>query len=47
MFGAPASSKEFLYIQAIIGCGFNLKRVPDMTRTYSLIDKLNLALLSY
>ena len=33
---APASSKEFLDIQATIECGFTLKRVRDMTRTYSL-----------
>ena len=32
---APASSKEFLDIQATIQCGFTLKRVSDMTRTYS------------
>ena len=32
---APASSKEFLDIQATIECGFTLKRVRDMTRTYS------------
>ena len=32
---APASSKEFLAIQATIECGFTLKRVRDMTRTYS------------
>ena len=32
---APASSKEFLVIQATIQCGFTLKRVRDMTRTYS------------
>ena len=31
----PASSKEFLDIQATIECGFTLKRVCDMTRTYS------------
>ena len=31
---APASSKEFLDIQAYIECGFTLKRVPDMIRTY-------------
>ena len=31
---APASSKEFLDIQATIECGFTLKRVRDMTRTY-------------
>ena len=31
---APASSK-FLDIQATIDCGFTLKRVRDMTRTYS------------
>ena len=28
-------SKEFLDIQATIECGFTLKRVRDMTRTYS------------
>ena len=33
---APVSSKEFLDIQATIECGFFLKRVRDMTRTYSL-----------
>ena len=27
---APASSKEFLDIQASIECGFSLKRVRDM-----------------
>ena len=32
---APASSKEFLDIQVTIECGFTLKRVRDMTRTYS------------
>ena len=31
----PALSKEFLDIQAPIECGFTLKRVRDMTRTYS------------
>ena len=34
---APPSSKEFLEIQGIMECGFTLKRVPDMTRTYSLM----------
>ena len=34
---APASSKEFLDIQATIECGFTLKRVRDMIKTYSLI----------
>ena len=33
----PASSKEFLDIQATIECGFTLKRVRDMTRTYRLL----------
>ena len=33
---APASSKEFLDIQATIECGFTLKRVRDMIKTYSL-----------
>ena len=32
---APVSSKEFLDIQANIECGFTVKRVRDMTRTYS------------
>ena len=30
-----ASSKEFLDIQATIECGFTLKRVRDMIRTYN------------
>ena len=34
---APASSKEFLDIQATIECGFTLKRVRDMIKTYSLV----------
>ena len=33
---APASSKEFLDIQATIECGFTLKRVRDMIKTYNL-----------
>ena len=32
---APASSKDFVDIHATIECGFTLKCVPDMTRTYS------------
>ena len=32
---APASSKEFLDIQATIECGFTLKSVRDIIRTYS------------
>ena len=32
---APASSKEFLDIQATIECGFTLKRLRDMIRTYN------------
>ena len=35
---APASSKEFLDIQATIECGFTLKRVRDMARTYSQMN---------
>ena len=35
----PASSKEFLDIQATVECGFTLKRVRDMTRTYSQIHR--------
>ena len=34
---APASSKEFLDIQATIECGFTLKCVREMTRTYSYL----------
>ena len=34
---APTSSKEFLDIQATIECGFTLKRIRDMIRTYSQI----------
>ena len=34
---APASSKEFLDIQATIECEFTLKRVHDRTRTYSTV----------
>ena len=30
----PASSKEFLDIQATIECGFTLKRVRDMIKTW-------------
>ena len=36
----PALSKEFLDIQATIECGFALKRVRDMIRTYSLVKQL-------
>ena len=35
---APASSKEFLDIQATIECGFTLKRVRDMIKTYNLLQ---------
>ena len=31
----PASSKEFVDIQATIECGYNLKQVCDMIRTHS------------
>ena len=34
-----ASSKEFLDIQTTIECRFTLKRVPDMTRTYSQMHR--------
>ena len=33
----PVSSKKFLDIQATIECGFTLKRVCDMIRTYKEI----------
>ena len=32
---APVSSKEFLDIQEATECGFTLKRVRDMIRTFS------------
>ena len=35
----PASSKEFLDIQTTIECGFTLKRVRDMKRTYSQMHR--------
>ena len=38
---APASSKEFLDIQATVECGFTLKRVRDMTRTYSQMHRID------
>ena len=38
---APASSKEFLDIQATIECGFTLKRVRDIIRTYSQYNHMN------
>ena len=34
---APASSKEFLDIQAELECGFILERVRDLIRTYSVV----------
>ena len=35
----PVSSKEFLDTQANIECGFTLKCVRDMTRTYSQLER--------
>ena len=35
---APALNKELLDIPANIECGFTMKRVHDMTRTYSEIQ---------
>ena len=37
---APASSKEFLDIQATRASRFTLKRVRDMIRTYSQIQNI-------
>ena len=34
---ASVSGKEFLDIQATTECRFTLKRIRDMTRTYSLL----------
>ena len=36
---APVSSKEFLEIEGTIECGFPLKRVRDMIRTYSQMHR--------
>ena len=36
-----ALSKEFLEIQATRECGFTLKHVGDMTRTYSQMQRTN------
>ena len=35
----PASSEEFLDIQATIECGFTLERVRDMTKHLVIITK--------
>ena len=39
LYFAPTSSKEFLDKQATIECGFTLKRLRDMARTYSQIHR--------
>ena len=36
----PASSREFLDIQATIECGFTLKRVSDMRRAYIVVNSV-------
>ena len=36
---APASSKEFLGIQETLECGFTLKHVRDMIRTYGKMHR--------
>ena len=36
---APATSKESFFIQATIECRFTLKRIRDMTRTYSQMHR--------
>ena len=36
---APASSKELLDIQATVECGFPLKCVHDIIRTYSQMQR--------
>ena len=36
---ASSSSKEFFDIQATIECGFTLKPLRDMTRTYSQMHR--------
>ena len=38
----PVLSKEFLDIQATIKCGFTLKRVRNMKRTYNLLIKFEM-----
>ena len=40
---APALSKEFLDIQATVECGFTLKRVLDMTRTYCQMSRFGIS----
>ena len=35
----PASSKEFLDIQTTIECGFTMKRVRDIAKTYSQLHR--------
>ena len=40
----PATSKEFLDIQATTECGFTLKRVRGMTRTYSQMNRTDKSL---
>ena len=37
---SPASSKEFPGIQATIECGFTMKRVRDMIKTYNQYRKM-------
>ena len=36
---APASSKEFLDIQATVECGFTLNLVRDMIKTYNQMHR--------
>ena len=36
---APASSKEFLDIQATVECGFTLKFVCDMIKTHNQMHR--------
>ena len=44
---APVSSKEFLDIQAAIGCGFTLKRIRGMGRAYSEANELKQSVTLY
>ena len=39
----PALSKEFLDIQATMECGFTLKRVRDITRTYCQMSRFGIS----
>ena len=41
---APVSRKELLNTQATVECGFTLKRMRDMIRTYNQLERKSLSL---